>query len=278
MTTSADFVLERYPLNCFLDNTNNIELMRYEHVAVLRMSNGKTNALDKRFLKILYKTLVKVLADEMIEIIVLSSKLRFAFCTGLDLTEDIGIIKPEKIPQNLVRHCQMFFALNNLILNSSKPIIAAINGVSLGMGVQLAAACDFRISSELAWFNIPEMKIGGVFPTVPLVQQIGLKNIKRMLYNGEKIDAEEAVHIGLIDATVSDKSVEQEAIAYAIKIQFLDKLSLQHQKKLINRIICPMLYQEQRSISIIQQQLLRRKKVLDFLYELKNTGNILKMK
>lgn len=254
-----------------------IEIQRIEHIAIIRMKNGKNNPLNTEFIRNLYRTLMEAFIDDSVRVIILSSSLRFVFCTGLDLTENVGVIKRDKLTNSLMRQCQMFFALSNLIFNSRKPVIAAINGITIGLGVQIAAVCDYRISSEIAWFSIPEMKVGGVYPTIPLVEHIGLKHVKKMLYHGEKINSEEAYQIGLIDMMVAHGSVEEEAILYAKRIQVIDPLSLSLQRRLLNKEMLDRMRQEQREISLMQKGVLQREWVIDFIYRLKETGNIMNM-
>lgn len=252
-----------------------IEIQRFENIAILGMKNKRTNSLDTMFIRTLYKSLKSLSNDDDVKVIILTSSLRFVFSSGLDLLEKIKMVEKDKIANTLVRQCQMFFALSNLVFNLPKPIIAEVNGITLGLGVQLAITCDWCIVSDLAWFKIPEMTIGGIYPTIPLLQKVGINASKQMLYQCAKIDAEEANRIGLADRIVPHKKLQQETILFAKEIQKIDSISLNYQRQLIKKNIKYMMIQEQREISIKLKQALDRDKVIDFLFNLDESGDIL---
>src|SRR5499433_1667322 len=86
-----------------------------------------------------------------------------------------------------------------------KPIIAAVNGVALGGGFEIALACDLIIASENARFGLPEPRVGfiaGAGGTHRLPQQIPLKQAMGMLLTGKQITAQEAYRIGLVNEVV----------------------------------------------------------------------------
>ena len=83
------------------------------------------------------------------------------------------------------------------------PVIAAINGFSLGGGCELAMACDIRICSENAIFGQPEVGLGitpGFGGTQRLARLVGLGKAKELIYAGNNIKAEEALKIGLVNS------------------------------------------------------------------------------
>jgi len=92
------------------------------------------------------------------------------------------------------------------VLNSWKPMIAAINGAALGGGLEIALACDLRIASENAIFGMPEVTLGlipGWGGTQRLPRTIPLAKAAELLLTGKPISAQEAYRIGLINKVVS---------------------------------------------------------------------------
>jgi enoyl-CoA hydratase/carnithine racemase len=88
-----------------------------------------------------------------------------------------------------------------------KPVIAAVRGFCLGGGTGIALGCDFRIASPDAKFGIPAARLGvvyGLAETRNLLVTVGLPRAKRMLFTAERIDAEEARRIGLVDEIAAD--------------------------------------------------------------------------
>jgi len=91
------------------------------------------------------------------------------------------------------------------IETSAKPVIAAINGFALGGGCELAMACHVRIASDTAQFGQPEVKLGitpGFGGTQRLARLVGRGRALQLLLTGERISAQEALRIGLVNAVV----------------------------------------------------------------------------
>jgi len=106
-------------------------------------------------------------------------------------------------------------------LNIYKPFIAAINGLALGGGLELALACDIRIAAEHATFGVPEVKwnlIPGWGGTQRLPRMITRAKASEMLLMGITIDAKEAYRIGLVNIIVPLAELMSTAKAWALKI------------------------------------------------------------
>ena len=98
------------------------------------------------------------------------------------------------------------------------PIIARIRGYCLGGGLEIAAACDFRVSDSTAIFGMPEVKVGvpSVVEAALLPQLIGWGKTRELVYRGNLIDAEEASKIGLVEQLVGDGDID-DATAAAVR-------------------------------------------------------------
>jgi enoyl-CoA hydratase/carnithine racemase len=121
------------------------------------------------------------------------------FCVGADISEF------DTLRENKDQSSEYEIAVDNCsaaIANVSKPVIAAISGYCLGGGCHLALACDFRLADHSARLGIPSAKLSivyGVKSVQRLLAIAGLVHAKRMLYSGERYDAERARAIGLVD-------------------------------------------------------------------------------
>jgi E-phenylitaconyl-CoA hydratase len=153
-----------------------------------------------------------------------------AFCAGADLkvavaataTGPAAIFDPAN--RSLVRD-----------LHISKPVIAAINGLALGGGLELALCCDIRIASRNASFGLPEVRIGsmpGSGGTQRLARIVGIGNAMQMSLTGDRIDAEEALRIGLVSHVV-EREVLTEAMTIATRIAENAPISVRAIKKAI---------------------------------------------
>src|SRR5262245_23689853 len=123
-----------------------------------------------------------------------------AFVAGADIAE-LSALNPTSMYTLSRRGHEVFGRFEE----SSKPVIAAVNGFALGGGCELAMACHVRIASDLAKFGQPEVKLGlipGYGGTQRLPRLVGPGHAAQLLLTGEIIDAQEAARIGLVNRVV----------------------------------------------------------------------------
>jgi enoyl-CoA hydratase/carnithine racemase len=128
-----------------------------------------------------------------------------AFSVGADIKDMLPFLK-----ENLSQHPWAMPATHMRGLDLWKPLIAAINGLALGGGLEIALACDLRIASEKARFGSPEVNLGlipGWGATQRLPRMIPPCKAAELLFMCKQIDAQEAYHIGLINAVVPPEKV-----------------------------------------------------------------------
>jgi enoyl-CoA hydratase/carnithine racemase len=142
-------------------------------------------------------------ADDAIRAIVLTGS-GADFCVGADVTEF------DRIRENRDQSAAYEVAVDACsaaIANISKPVVAAISGYCLGGGCHLALACDFRFADQTAKLGIPSAKLSivyGVKSVQRLLAIAGIANARRMLYSGERYDAERSRSMGLVDEICED--------------------------------------------------------------------------
>ena len=123
------------------------------------------------------------------------------------------------------------------IHNFPKPVIAAINGLALGGGCELAMACDFRIGSENARLGQPEINLG-IFPgggaTQRLPRLVGAGRAKELIFTGDVLDAREAERIGLLNKVFPAEELMDKTLEIARKICSKGPLALKLAKMAIN--------------------------------------------
>lgn len=129
------------------------------------------------------------------------------------------------------------FDVSAQIHNCPKPIIAAINGLALGGGCELAMACDFRVGSENARLGQPEINLG-IFPgggaTQRLQRLVGVGRAKELIFTGDIIEAREAERIGLLNKVFPAKELMAKTMEIAKKICSKGPLALKMAKMSIN--------------------------------------------
>jgi enoyl-CoA hydratase len=148
------------------------------------------------------------------------------FCAGAD-------IKPDAKAPPVGRRYSFF----NRIEDMGKPVIAAINGACNGGGLEIALCCDFRIASEGATFGLGEVKLGSMPAaggTARLPRLIGIGRAKEFLYFGNRVDAQEAFRIGMINKVVPPAELLPEANRWAAELCERPPLSLKALKYCVN--------------------------------------------
>jgi len=169
--------------------------------------------------------------DEVLIIIITGSGSK-AFVAGADVKEikEAG----EKRTELIRRGQEVLFKIRN----SSKVVIAAVNGFALGGGCELALACDIRIASENAKFGFPEVKLGlmaGYGGTQLLPRLIGTSKAKYVMLTGEMLTASEAYQFGLVEKVCSSESLMSEVNALARKIALNGPFAIRAYKRAIHR-------------------------------------------
>jgi enoyl-CoA hydratase/3-hydroxyacyl-CoA dehydrogenase len=119
----------------------------------------------------------------------------------------------------------------------TKPVIAAINGFALGGGLELALACDFRVAAEHAELGSPEINLGlipGWGGTQRLVRIIGLARAKELVMLGNRLKADEALKIGLVNKVVHYEKLKDEVRTMAQKLAEGPPIAMKYAKHALN--------------------------------------------
>jgi len=169
--------------------------------------------------------------DQEVTVVVITGVGQKAFIAGADVKEikEAGDKRTE-----LIRNGQEIFSK---IRNSSKVVIAAVNGYALGGGCELALACDIRIASENARFGFPEVKLGlmaGYGGTQLLPRLIGPGKAKYMMFTGELVKAAEAYQVGLVEKICKSEELMEEVTTLARKISSNGTFAIKACKRAIN--------------------------------------------
>lgn len=167
------------------------------------------NALNRQLIIEMNQLMDEINGDDNIGALIITGQGK-SFAAGGDITE----LKKIKSSADAHAYSTMTFELLNKIEFLDKPVIAAVNGLALGGGCEIALACDIRIAADNAVFGLPEIKIG-VIPggggTQRLPRLIGIGRAKELIFTGDPIDAHEAYRIGLTNKVVPLEGLMEEA-------------------------------------------------------------------
>ncbi|MCW3475846.1 3-hydroxyacyl-CoA dehydrogenase NAD-binding domain-containing protein [Limobrevibacterium gyesilva] len=182
-----------------------VDLQRDGDVAVIVMDNPPVNALGFALRDGLMQAFARARDDAGVRLVVLTGTER-AFSGGADITE-FG--KPPREP-NLR---QVITAIEDL----PKPVVAAIQGVALGGGLELALGCHYRVAAPKARLGLPEIKLGllpGAGGTQRLPRLIGIEKALEIIVTGDPVPAPAALALGMVEAML-DGPFPAAAVAWA---------------------------------------------------------------
>jgi len=178
---------------------NNLILETRQHILYITINReNKLNALNKETLSELHTAVSESLSEQEVGGIIITGAGQKAFVAGADIAE-FASFSPDQGRQLAGEGQQQVF---DMIQNSSKPVIAAINGFALGGGLELAMACHLRIASKNAKMGLPEVSLGlipGYGGTQRLSQLIGKGRALEMILSADMITANEAWRTGLVN-------------------------------------------------------------------------------
>ncbi len=210
-----------------------IKLEKQGHIAILTMSNPPANTWTRDTLVDLKHKVLELNDDKEIYALVITGEGEKFFSAGADLNVFASGDKGVAADMSFV-FGQAFETLSDFRGVS----IAAINGFAMGGGLEVALACDLRIAEEQAQMALPEAKVG-LLPcaggTQNLATLVGEGWAKRMILCGERLKAEKALQIGLVEEVVATgKSLEQ-ALILAAKVEEQSPVAVSACKTLIQQ-------------------------------------------
>jgi len=205
-------------------------------VAVITLNNKKVNALSVELLNELQTAATELAANDQVRAVVITGNDR-AFAAGADITQFAQPAGEPATPHNshphpldaepefglssaerLTQIAAAFLGALNAVAALPCPTIAAVSGVALGGGCELALACDFRVAGTKSRFGQPEILLGiipGGGGTQRLSRLVGSSRAKELIFSGRMIDSAEALSIGLINKLTEPDQVLAEATLWA---------------------------------------------------------------
>jgi enoyl-CoA hydratase len=192
----------------------NLRLERREQVTVLFVNRPQVlNAINRETLAEIGEAVRAFTADASQGALVFTGQGEKAFISGADINE-LAPLGPGAA-EDISRFGQ---AVVDLLEQSPKPVIAAVNGYAFGGGCELALACHMRLASENAVLGLPEVKLGiipGYGGTQRLPRLVGPGRALELILSGRNIKADEAERIGLVNRVVPQAELLAEAVKLA---------------------------------------------------------------
>lgn len=192
------------------DQPAQILTRREGHVAEIVFSNpAKLNAMTLSMWTGLSEHLAACARDDTVRVVVLTGAGDRAFVSGADISE----FATQRGSEAAVAHYnEVSQAAEQAVADFPKPILAAINGYCLGGGIGIAIGCDMRIASDTSAFGVPAGKLGLGYAydgVEKLIGVIGPSATAQLFMTGNRIDAEEALRVGLVNQVIPKAEFQQ---------------------------------------------------------------------
>lgn len=209
-------------------NYENIIFEIKEDRAFLTINRPPLNVLNIAAMEEMNDALSSLLDNKEVKVLVISGSGEKAFSAGVDVADHTG----DKVEKML----QVFHDVFRNLAKLDQVTVAALKGLTLGGGCEVAIFCDLIFAADNLKIGQPEIKLS-VFPPVALLvfpRLVGLKKASELLLSGRTIDAAEAERIGLINKVVPLDSFDSELESFIQPFTELSLVGLKYSKKGIN--------------------------------------------
>ncbi len=193
-----------------------VDYQKDGRIAVFTINRPEAmNSLNMQTIRELRDAMIDFRDDPELWVGIVTGAGQRAFCAGADIKETLPFLKEHShdrwsFPASIWRGLELW-----------KPLVAAVNGVALGGGLEIVLACDIRVASETARFGVPEVALG-LIPdfggTQRLPRMFPWCKAAELLLTGKPIDAQEAYRVGLVNRVVPPDQVMPQAREFALAI------------------------------------------------------------
>jgi enoyl-CoA hydratase len=211
-----------------------VRLERDGPVAVVTLTRAaKLNALTRAMLAGLLAVADELERDDACRVVILTGEGAKAFCAGADIAE-WSALTPLEFGRRWVGEGHRVF---DRLARLRQPVIAALNGIALGGGLELAATADLRLAEAHVRVGLPESRVGivpGWSGTQRLVRRAGPSAVKWLVLTGDPVDATEALRLGLVDEVCATGEGLRRARELARSIAARAPVAVQLAKLMVN--------------------------------------------
>jgi len=190
------------------------------------------NSFNFALLHALKAKITEIRFDPGVRVVIVTGSGDRAFCSGADLKER-ATLSPIQVKEYIYTIRNLFTEIEQL----NKPVIAAVNGVALGGGTELALASDIRIASQNATMGLTETRLAiipGAGGTQRLPRLVGKGKAKELIFTGKRIGADEALEIGLVNKICAPESLIATCSEMAAEICETGPVAIEQAKYAIN--------------------------------------------
>ena len=216
-----------------MNDEKELLIEKKDGVIILTLNRPRMmNSFNFTMLRALREEIAAIRFQPDIRVVIITANGEKAFCAGADLKER-ATLSPIEVKEFIFTIRDTFTAIEQL----NKPVIAAVNGVALGGGTELALACDIRIAAETASMGLTETRLAiipGAGGTQRLPRLVGRGKAKELIFTGRRVDAKEALDIGLVNQVCARESLMDHCLKMAAMICETGPIAIEQAKYAIN--------------------------------------------
>ena len=213
---------------------NKIVFAVHKHIAQIQLNRPeKLNAIDRDMLNELAESIERIDQSNEVRVVIIRAAGERAFCAGADI-HDWTSLEPMDMWRRWIRDGHRLF---DRIAALRQPVIAVLNGLALGGGLELALTADIRLAAEGIELGFPEVLIAAVpgwGGTQRLPALIGKGRAKQMIFSGQRISAAAAERWGLVNEVLPRRHLDRRADELAQQIAANAPLAVQFAKQAID--------------------------------------------
>ena len=214
-------------------NDNVLLVEEKDNVVILTLNRPEVmNSFNFSLLHALKDQIEAIRFKPEIRVVIITGAGEKAFCAGADLKER-ATLSDLQVKEFIFTIRNLFTSIEYL----NKPVIAAVNGIALGGGTELALASDIRIASMNASMGLTETRLAiipGAGGTQRLPRLVGRGKAKELIFTGQRVDAEEALCIGLVNKVCEKDTLLEECMKMAAMICETGPVAIEQAKYAIN--------------------------------------------
>ena len=214
-------------------NANLLLVEENAGIATLTLNRPEVmNSLNFGLLRALRDQIESFRFRRDLRVIIITGSGEKAFCSGADLKERASL-SPDQVREYIYTIRNLFTSIEEL----NKPVIAAVNGIALGGGTELALASDIRIAAMSASMGLTETRLAiipGAGGTQRLPRLIGKGKAKELIFTGRRVDAQEALEIGLVNQICEPQELLEACQKMAAMICETGPVAIEQAKYAIN--------------------------------------------
>lgn len=208
--------------------------IRSDHVAIITLNRPEAfNAMSTSLLLALKKAIQELSMNESVYCTIITATGDKAFCAGADLKE-----RREMNEHQVVEAVKLIGSTVLAVEQMPMPVIAAINGVAFGGGLELALGCDLRLAADHIQLGLTETSLAiipGAGGTQRLPRLIGIGKAKQLIYTAKRITAREALELDIVEEVVPSAELMNAALSLAQTIANNGPIALRQAKTAINQ-------------------------------------------